>query len=128
MEEPLDNNSEQNNNENTPIAVNPRQKNNITNEKRMCLIRAVCDYGMSIKQAADTFDIGYENAKKIINIFKKESASKKKKSECSPVILTESILNKIKNYISENPALTLRKVKNKLVQSEPAGFNISISQ
>ncbi|KAF7699537.1 hypothetical protein CDIK_1207 [Cucumispora dikerogammari] len=66
-------------------------------------------------------------SKKIINIFKKRGCGSKKKSGCWPVILTESILNKIENYILENPDSTFREVKNKLVQSEPAGFNISIS-
>ncbi|KAF7685669.1 hypothetical protein CDIK_3582 [Cucumispora dikerogammari] len=95
----------------------------------MCLIRAVCDNSMSIKQAEDTFDIGYVNAKKIINIFKEQNKTQKeKKAECSSVILTKSILNKLENYISENPALTFRDLEIRFYNSNRRVFKLEFSQ
>ncbi|KAF7691471.1 hypothetical protein CDIK_2590 [Cucumispora dikerogammari] len=126
MNDQFNQNTEPNNTDLPTIFSNQIQRNKITNGKRLALIRAVCDSVMTIKQAAGAHNVGYVNARKIINVFKKERRQEKK-SGSSAVKVTESIVNKIKTIISENLVLILSQIKNNLVLSEPPGFTISLA-
>jgi predicted nucleic acid-binding Zn-ribbon protein len=56
-----------------------REYNKVTNEARKTLVRLIRE-GMQIKEAAQTTDIKYENAKAIVRIFKNELRIEKRKN------------------------------------------------
>ncbi|KAF7690776.1 hypothetical protein CDIK_2643 [Cucumispora dikerogammari] len=105
-----------------------RAQDIITDDSRLNLLRAVCDNGMKIKTAAETFNIKYGTARNIISAFKKIGKLKKnKKGGSDRTKLLPDTLNKIEALISENPSLTLKELQSKSIESENPGFSISIS-
>ncbi|KAF7685453.1 hypothetical protein CDIK_3797, partial [Cucumispora dikerogammari] len=112
----------------TPNPTHPIARTNIPNEKRLILIRAVCDMGMSVKIAAETFEINYAGARSIITKFKKTgNIDKKKRGGKDKSVLKPDILEKIENLVSQNPLITLEEIRRKIIQTEGPGYQISLS-
>ncbi|KAF7684921.1 hypothetical protein CDIK_4330, partial [Cucumispora dikerogammari] len=128
MENQETNNNIQINNTNNQISPTQNARRSTTNEKRLCLVRAVCDNGMSIRNAAETYDIPYVNARKIINSFKKNGLiNKKKKGGSLPAKLSQSLIDKIETIVSINPLYSLKQIKDELMLEQLNGFSISLS-
>jgi hypothetical protein len=59
--------------------VNHKKKyHRVDNEKRAFLIELIFKQGIKIKRAAEIADVGYENAKFITKVYKKEGRNYKK--------------------------------------------------
>lgn len=85
----------------------------ISNAQRSILINKVVNGSISIKEAACHLDIPYENAKKIIQVYKTENRINVKKTGNSNFRkINEEILNNIIQKIENNPTVTLEEIKN----------------
>jgi len=92
---------------NNSLTRSRQNHTSVNNERRQSLIRAVCDNGMTIKDAAETLGIKYANARKIICAFKMSGRIlKNPKGGKEKSILTPSIYENIEEIISAEHSLT----------------------
>ncbi|KAF7685039.1 hypothetical protein CDIK_4212 [Cucumispora dikerogammari] len=107
----------------TPNPTHPIARNSMPNEKRLKLIRAVCNMGMGVKIVAGAFEINYASARSIITKFKKTgNIDKKKRNGKDKSVLKPNILEKIENLVSQNLLITLEEIRRKIIQTERSEY------
>ncbi|KAF7698669.1 hypothetical protein CDIK_1335 [Cucumispora dikerogammari] len=83
---------------------------------------------MSVKLAAETFEINYTGSRNIVSKFKKtDDINKKKRGGSERLVLKLAILEKIENLVSQNPLITLQKIRREIIESENPEYQIFLS-
>ncbi|KAF7685104.1 hypothetical protein CDIK_4146 [Cucumispora dikerogammari] len=98
---------------------NQRTNQKIENTKRRDIIRMVMEQGYSAKSVADILDLSASSVRNVIAVFKNQQrCDRKPKGGQRNFKVTEHIANRIEDLISENPRITLKAIKGKLMEQE----------
>jgi len=106
------------------------QKNkyqSVSDEKRSQLIDMTQKQSIDLREAAALLGIKYKTAWTISNSYKKDfKIVKSAKGGSTVTVLKPEILSQIEDLVSIDPEITLRQIKDKLIENHP-GFIISLS-
>lgn len=107
----------------------PRRFNKVNKSLKDRLIAQTHTDGLSIKEAAFNLGIDYNNARKIINNYKKVREifplnPSEMPKRGAPVKINDSILEQVDTIIGENTGITIKEIKN--LVHERAGIRLSV--
>nr|XP_019569667.1 PREDICTED: uncharacterized protein LOC109435920 isoform X2 [Rhinolophus sinicus] len=105
---------------------NPPIYNRISHDKISVLIKCYGD-GRTVNESAEIAGINRNTAKSIINQYNKNGGVllEKKRGGKRTMKLNASLLNKIEQIIEENPCITLKGIRDKVLESEHVELSIS---
>ncbi|XP_077289463.1 uncharacterized protein LOC143913497 [Arctopsyche grandis] len=103
----------------------PTKYNNASSDTKMILIKCFKD-GKTIKESAEIAGINKNTAKGIINRYKKngDMLEEKCRGGRRNIKLSSELLIEIENIVVENPSITLKKIKEKILERKSVHLSI----
>lgn len=108
-----------------PDKLNEIRNKNISNEKRLDIIKVLENATNTRKSAAEIFNVSYSSVVRIYNEYcQKGKIAKSKVGGVKPKKLSPEKINFIKNLLIEDCGLTLKEMKSKVLEN----FGISVCE